>query len=410
MLTGTNLKYTKTFNYRTVLETIRLCGPLARADIARKTSLTAQTISNIVRRLIDASLVHEAEKRKQGRGAPSTTLKVNPEGAYSLGLDLDRDHLTGVLVDLSGEVRQKQHYELSFPTPEEALPLMADTAQALVAAQNLTIDDLSGLGIGFPGPFEINKDDEVSNVVTPKAFPGWEKVPVVDLLKDRLGCPVFLANNATAAAVGERWYGENHSHSTFFYLFFGAGLGGGMVHEGHPYEGFYGNAGEVGYIPTPETDLNAAERPSHIGEYFNLPTLYDELDKHGYTASQPSDLAPLYEAEIPPLIDWRDSALPHLTQLVLSIEYLIDPEIIFFGGRLPPPMIQDMMTAVDERLPCHRISGKAAVPELRSATAGEDAAALGVATLPLYEFFAPAPSLLQKKENDHAEDPAKTAS
>lgn len=400
MLTGTNLKYAKNFNYRIVLETIRLFGPLSRADIARETSLTAQTVSNIVRRLIDDSLVHEAEKRRQGRGAPSTTLKVNPDGAYSLGLDLDRDHLTGVLVDLSGEVRQKQHFELSFPSPDEALPLMADTAQDLAAAQDIDIEDLSGLGIGFPGPFEIDGDTVVSNVVTPKAFPGWKQVPVVDLIKERLACPVFLENNATAAAIGERWYGESHPRSTFFYLFFGVGLGGGMVYKGHPYEGFFGNAGEVGYIPTMDAMSHDPDRPSHIGEYFNLPRLYDRLEEHGYSASRPADLDSLHEDGTPPLNAWIDAALPHLTRLVLSIEYLVDPEVIFFGGRLPSPLIQDLMEKVEERVPAYRISGKAAVPDLKPATAGKDAAALGVATLPLYEFFAPAPSLLQKKRHN----------
>lgn len=400
MLTGTNLQYAKDFNYRIVLETIRLFGPLSRADIARETSLTAQTVSNIVRRLIDASLVHEGEKRRQGRGAPSVTLKITPEGAYSLGLDLDRDHLTGVLVDLSGKVRQRQHYELSFPSPEEAIPLMVDTAQDLVAAQNIDIEDLSGLGIGFPGPFEIDGDTVVSNVVSPKSFPGWEQVPVVDLIKERLECPVFLKNNATAAAVGERWYGESHPRSTFFYLFFGVGLGGGMVYKGHPYEGFFGNAGEVGYTPTLDAPREDSDRPSHIGEYFNLQQLYDRLEEQGYSASRPSDLASLHGQGAPPLKAWMQTVLPHLTRLVLSIEYLIDPEVIYFGGRLPTPLIQDLMDDLKERLPSLRISGKAEVPALKPATAGKDAAALGVATLPLYEFFAPAPSLLQKKRRN----------
>lgn len=400
MLTGTNLKYAKNFNYRIVLETIRLFGPLSRADIARETSLTAQTVSNIVRRLIDDSLVQEDEKRRQGRGAPSTTLKVNPGGAYSLGLDLDRDHLTGVLVDLSGSVLQRKHYELSFPSPEEAIPLMADTARDLAAAEEIGIEELSGLGIGFPGPFEIDGETVVSNVVTPKAFPGWKKVPVVDLIKERLACPVFLENNATAAAIGERWYGESHPRSTFFYLFFGMELRGGLVYKGHPYEGFYGNAGEVGYIPTMEATSTDPDCPSHIGEYFNLPRLYDRLETQGYSASRPSDLALLHEEGVPSLKEWMETALPPLTHLVLSIESLIDPEIIYFGGRLPSPLIQDLMDEVEERLPAHRIRGKATIPELKAATAGKDSAALGAATLPLYEFFAPAPSLLQKERHN----------
>jgi len=87
MLTGTNLTYTKAYNFRIVFETIRLHGPISRADVARRTSLTAQTVSNIVNRLLEQNFVQEGKKFQKKRGAPSTTLEVNSEGAYSVGLD-----------------------------------------------------------------------------------------------------------------------------------------------------------------------------------------------------------------------------------------------------------------------------------------------------------------------------------
>ena len=81
MLTGTNLEYTKQYNLRIVHEVIRLFGPLSRADVARRTQLTGQTISNLVRELIDSGLVNEAERKSEGRGAPSIGLALNPDGA-----------------------------------------------------------------------------------------------------------------------------------------------------------------------------------------------------------------------------------------------------------------------------------------------------------------------------------------
>ena len=127
MLFGTNLTYTKAFNYRIVFETIRLHGTISRAEIARLTNLTAQTVSNIVSRLLERNIVIEGHKLQNGRGAPSVTLEVNPEGAYSIGLDLNRDHLTGILVDLSGNVKTKIYYEVDSPAPEKAIELMAST-------------------------------------------------------------------------------------------------------------------------------------------------------------------------------------------------------------------------------------------------------------------------------------------
>src|SRR5213080_927391 len=135
MLTGTNLVYTKQYNLRIVHEVVRRFGPLSRADIAQRTELTVQTISNLVKELLALGLVFETDRRRQKRGAPSSVIGINPEGAFTLGLDLDRDHLTGVLVDLAGSVRQRQHVDLDFPTPMQALDLMVETAEFLMAAE-----------------------------------------------------------------------------------------------------------------------------------------------------------------------------------------------------------------------------------------------------------------------------------
>src|SRR5690606_10985063 len=135
MLTGTNLKYTKAHNVRTVLETIRLFGPLSRVEIARRTELTAQTVSNITRQLMQKDLVLEADRLQEGRGAPATRLTLNPNGAFSIGLDFDKDHLTSVLVDFTGKVRQLIAHDLDFPSPEEAIDLMDTTADALIAQE-----------------------------------------------------------------------------------------------------------------------------------------------------------------------------------------------------------------------------------------------------------------------------------
>ncbi|WP_243663377.1 ROK family protein [Rhodothermus marinus] len=105
--------------------------------------------------------------------------------------------------------------------------------------------------MGIPGPLDVSEDGHVTNVANPKAFPGWHRVPVVEILERRLELPVFLENNATAAAIGERWYGAGQHIATFFYVFFSEGLGGGIIFNGQPYDGHTGNAGELGYCYLP---------------------------------------------------------------------------------------------------------------------------------------------------------------
>lgn len=390
MLTGTNLTYTKAYNDRIVFETIRLHGPLSRADIARRTSLTAQTVSNIVKRLIDSDLIQEGSRKQEGRGAPSVSLDVNPEGSYSIGLDFNRDHLTGILVDLKGNKLARSFYDIETVTPEGSIDLMVKMIKVLIDNQNLTEDQLGGVGIGFPGPLNISRQNLVSNIVSPKAFPNWNDVPVVDMLSEHFDMPIFLENNATAAAVGEQRYGAGQQASSFFYTFFGAGLGGGIIQNNHSYEGHTGNAGEIGYLPYYGIDpspLSVSEYP-HIGEHFNLSNLYKWLN-NDVQVSRPTDLEELYNENHPRFMEWLDTAKQVLAPAFITVENLLDPEMIFLGGRLPEPIIEDLCSGLAERIPELRIEGKQRFPELRCATAGSDAGALGAATLPMVYLFAP---------------------
>lgn len=395
MLTGTNLLHTRQYNLRIVLETIRLFGPLSRADVARRTELSVQTVSNLVKELADAGLItSEGEQRRSGPGAPSTQLAIRPDGAWTIGLDLD-DHLTGVLVDLAGKVHHRIHVDIDFPTPEHALELMASVVDELIGRQRLKRADIAGVGVGIPGPMRRAPDGS-GYLAAPKAFPGWDNVPLAALLQERLGMPILLENNATAAAIGERWYGAGQHISTFFYVYFGSGLGGGLIMNGQPYEGFTGNAGEIGYMPTRiPAETESGETP-HVGMHLKLTRLYKRLHEEGADVHTPADLDRLLSAEDPALLAWMDQAASDLAALVQSVEYLIDPEAIFFGGRLPDPVIAALMERIAERLPPRPARGPTGRPAYLLATSGADAAALGVATLPIYQVFAPAPGHLLK--------------
>ena len=404
MLTGTNLTYTKTYNYRIVFETIRLYGPISRADIARFTALTAQTVSNITKRLLDNQLIREGQKKQEGRGAPSLTLEINPEGSYSIGLDFNRDHITGVLVDLSGNMKGRQYVELdTIPGPDEAIKLMARTIEDLLRSQNLTQNELDGVGIGFPGPIELKGSGTVTNTVNPKSFPEWEHVPVVKMLSNYVDVPIYLGNNASVAAVGENWYGAGQHISNFLYVFFGAGLGSGLIINGQYFEGHSSNAGEIGYFPfmAGSSPLISSDQP-HIGEHFNLSRLYQWLNSKGVEINRPADLETLYYEENPHLREWLDQAIEILTPAFLTVEYLIDPQVIFLGGRLPFVLFTDICQNVTNKMPKSRIKGKESGPELRCGTAGIDAAALGAATLPMFELFAPEHQLLIKRNKKEA--------
>jgi len=328
-------------------------------------------------------------------------LKLNKDAAFSLGIDLDKDHITGVLIDLDGNMRQRIAKNVKFPKSDEAMDMMEQILNELIALENVTKDKIWGIGVGLPGPMMVSEGSVLKNAVNPQFFPGWENVPVVDILQKRLQLPVYLENNASAAAIGERWYGAGKHINNFFYIYIGAGLGGGLFINGQLHSGTTGNAGELGYSPIIN---NGTEKPSehkpHLGEYFNLALLYQNLEKEGAQIQSLDDLQNLYEAGNKTVVDWFDLGTEKLVPLLLSIEYLIDPEVIFIGGRLPEIIMKNILKKISDSLPNMRIDGKSSGPEIRRSTAGLDAGALGVATLPLYATFAPIPKFVMDQSVD----------
>ena len=325
-------------------------------------------------------------------------LDINPRAAYSIGLDFDKDHLTGVLVDLNGTIHQRISMELDFPSPDEAMELMVSLVEELIGRQDLDRDFIWGVGLGLPGPLGVFEEKVVTNVVNPNAFPGWTNVPVAKTLEKRLDMPIFMENNASAAAAGERWYGEGRHIRNFFYLFFGSGLGSGLIINGRLFEGHTGNAGEIGLIPTESgSDTATGTDKPHLGVFFNIPRLFRQLNEEGLSISRLSELHDAFVNNNAILLAWIEAGIQQLAPFLLAIEYTLDPEAVFLGGRYPQPIINHMRDRLETVLSELRVDRNMRSPKLYCAAAGEDAAALGVATLPIYHYFAPSLQKLMKK-------------
>lgn len=393
MLAGTNSEYIKAYNRRIVLETIRRHGPLSRADVARHTRLTHQTVSNIVSDLVDERLVVTGERRTGGRGQPPVTLQVDPQGAHAVGFSLDRDHLTGVLVDLGGNVLERVQHELDKPSPDDALTLMARSTETLLARRSLPLERSRGVGVALPGQIQVGE----ATVTIPAHFLGWDDIRFEARLARLIGQPVFVENDAVAAAIGERWHGAAIGVADFLYLYFGIGLGAGLFLDGQPFRGHGLNAGKLGHIPV-EFD----GRPCSCGNrgclerYASIGALSEALVGNDEVL-HPAEILERYEAQDPKLLAWLEVAGRYLAQALLTVENLLDPAVILIGGRLPGPVVEELLDRVRDHLEPRRMRGKPVHPELVVSELGEHAAALGAATLPLYQSLAPSQGLLLKK-------------
>lgn len=238
------------------LDILRSAGTLSRTDLAERTGLTAATMTNVVRRLMDAGLVHDAGRLQQGRGQPRRMLALSPTAWYAVGVQLDRTTTTVVVVDFTGA--QVTHVGLrgtGSRGPEDSVRAVVAHVRDLIASANIPRERILGLGLATHGP----QDRERGMLLTSEPTPDWLEYPLSSALSSQLGLPVLLENDATAAAIGVQRVGVLPT-DTFGLIYLANGVGGAVVVGGEPYRGRASNAVEIGHLP-----LTGGGRPCVCG-------------------------------------------------------------------------------------------------------------------------------------------------
>ena len=386
---GTNLEHARAHNRRVIIEAIRFHGELTRAELARLTALTPQTVSNIVAELQEAEIVtSHAPRRASGRGQPAVPVSLNPASAWSVGVHLDHQTLIVVLVDLTGEIHFRRLIMVQKPQPDATFSRIAAVLEEIKNCPKLDWRKVLGMGVVMPGPFGV----EGISSTGPTTLNGWEGVDVAATLARISGLPVTLENDATVAAIGERFHGVARQLSSFVYLYIGTGLGAGIFTDGHIYTGHAHNAGEVGHIV-----VQPGGRPCYCGNegclerYVSLQAAYEfcGLDPH---QALPDDLLTVDSA----LFDrWVETALPPLRQAINMLECIFDAETIVVGGMMPAPLLEKVLA----RLPpfYQSVRGRCLNGmRVKMGLTGMDTAALGAAALPIFDEFNPQFQVLMK--------------
>ena len=166
---------------------------------------------------------------------------MDPRG----GIDLGGTKIQAVVVDERSEVLGAERG----PTPTEGGPAdvaeaIAELMRAAAAAAGVEAGALAGVGIGSPG--EV--DSERGTVAQARNLPGWEgSYPLGDSLERALGVPVRLGNDVQVATDAEAELGAGRDHDSMLGVFWGTGVGGGIVLDRKPWLG-RGIAGELGHV------------------------------------------------------------------------------------------------------------------------------------------------------------------
>lgn len=281
---GANLPTLRSHNAALVLDLLRVAGErgISRLELAERTGLTPQAVSKITARLRAEGLATEAGHRASTGGKPRTVLRLVPDAGHAVGLHLDRDELTVVLVDLAGTVVASRRTPLDFGAPAGEVVAVAAGEVAAVLGGPVGADaeaesprshpfpepaagsrtsaaagpgdegvggtasvggarTVLGIGVAVPGP--LDHRGGVLHRVT--GFPQWDGYPLQDALAARTGLPVVVDKDTNAAALGLALRADGPGD--FAYLHLGTGLGAGLFLGGALHRGARTGAGEFGH-------------------------------------------------------------------------------------------------------------------------------------------------------------------
>ncbi|MFH7594034.1 ROK family transcriptional regulator [Streptomyces racemochromogenes] len=235
-------------NLERVVRAVRLAGSLTQAEIARTTGLSAATVSNIVRELKEGGTVEVTDTSAGGRRARSVSL--SGDAGIVIGVDFGHTHLRVAVGNLAHQVLAEE----SEPLDVDASWVDGfDRAEALVGrlVQQVGVarDKVIGVGLGVPGPIDVESGTLGSTAI----LPGWAGINPRRELSQRLGVPVYVDNDANLGALGELVWGSGRGVRDLAYIKVASGVGAGLVINGQIYRGPGGTAGEIGHITLDES-------------------------------------------------------------------------------------------------------------------------------------------------------------
>ena len=312
-----------------------------------------------------------------------------------IGIDLGGTKIGTALVNSAGEIIAYDYRETHASEGLEAvIGRMLDAARHVMAQAGVERSQVAAVGIGAPGPLEV----ETGVVVAPPNMPGWERVPLKRLIEERLGITTFIENDANAAALGEHRFGAGRGVEHMIYVTVSTGIGGGLILDGELYHGATGMAGEIGHVTiVPYGPLcgcgnrgclealasgTSVARQARERVARGVPTLMADLaegDPERITARLVAEAAGRGDVEAQEILA---EAMGYLGIGMATLVNLFNPQLIVIGGGLTnigEAMFEPVRRAIDR----HAFRVPAQAVRVVQAGLGDKVGVLGAAAVAL---------------------------
>jgi predicted NBD/HSP70 family sugar kinase len=325
-------------------------------------------------------------------------LSLNPQGAFSVGIQVGRRNLELLVADFCGQPVHRVEVHYDYPDPDQLFLSMAKGLQTL----KKRLGDLwpRTVGVGLTAPLSLHKWADLMGGQAAQALARWEHIDLSAEVQRLTDLPVVFAKDTTAACVAELLQGHGRSVRSFLYVFVGTFIGGGLVLSGHIMNGERGNAGAIGSLPVglaSGVPLGSGMPPQLLQkasgwqlEQALLAAGHDPLLIH-----QDQIMDPAYAQFTGP---WMAQASQALAMTVATSAALLDLDAVVMDGSLGAPLMTALMAATQEALTQYRFDGMHQPPLLKGQV-GAHARALGGALLPLHSQFFPDKDIFLKQDS-----------
>ncbi len=374
-------------NRSLLLRALYFGDPKSRHELGKATGLSAASVSNVMRELIDEGVVIEVGSVGSDGGRPRTLLRVNPEHGYVVGVDVGETRVGIELFDLSMTERAKADYPLD-PQRHDAEVVASRILAGLTTVlteSGIPPGSILGVGVGVPGV--VQHGPEV--VVDSQTF-GWDMVPLERLLREGTDLPLLFDNGANTMGRAELWFGTGKGTPSAVVALIGSGVGASIISDVPGVRPPSASAGEFGH-----TVLFVDGRTCRCGNqgcleaYVGAEAIIDRFREAGGTvppdADQESALAALvYDDQGTGVLA---ETVHYLGAGIGGLINLLNPERVILGGWAGLLLADRNLEAIRAAARRHSLKQPFATTSIELCRLGPEAVALGAATLPVERFL-----------------------
>ena len=390
---GSPVRKIRDSNQKRILSLMLERRELSKSQIAVETLLSVPTVTMNVSRLMEMGLVEEAGVSASQGGRKPMMIRFLPDSRLAFGVDFSSNHLTSsglirvILVNLDAKIRAEESFEYAdFSSVSQIMSHVKKVTERMLAVQGVSAELVMGIGFSLPGPVNEKK------LVLEQAPNLPEGLGMKSLNFKRFNplfpFPIFLENEANAAAYAELIMGRVKGTRSMVFLSINRGIGAGIVVGGRVFKGNNKRAGTVGHITIESRGIRCtcgrrdcweiyAASGALIREYRRVSgrMLKDTQQFHALLEASDAGAAEVWEAY-----------LDHLAIGINNIILSLDPQAIVIGGEVSgfgDRLLGPLRARIYEQNPFHKEG------DLEIVLSGlkADASIIGVALIPFHALL-----------------------